>query len=301
MKKHRLIVEADTDDQPKGFDLREAFGCPLEYDQWVARTALEETPAAAGALYTGEAAVQAVRMRQLMVLMERPFFALGKHRVAPLNYLSSDGTIQVQITPGPVGMATIYDADLLMFLVSHLADSSAHNGTSVTLKGSDFLAALKVGTGGDQYALLAKSIRRLETTQVMTNARPDGKPGSVCHFTWIKKASREGKTWEISLPDWIAEGARSRHVLDVCAGYFDLGGFERRLYLIARKHVGRDPGSVFRIKILTLWAKSGSGSTLAKFRHELKSIVTRDQLPEYRLDFKENGSAGGLVLMTVKD
>jgi plasmid replication initiation protein len=236
----------------------------------------------------------------LMVLMERPFFALGKRRLDPLHYHSPDGTIHIQVDPGPDGMATIYDADLVMFLVNELAEARAGASPTVALKGAAYLRAIGARNGGDQYALLGKAIRRLLTTRVTTNARPDGKPGSVRTFAWIENAVRQGNDWHITVPSWLAEGARSRFVLDIRPEYFDLGGFDRFLYLTARKHVGREPRKVFQIKLSTLWAKSGSGSKLVRFRHEMKSIATKNQLPEYRLELKDEPRRDGLLVMRLR-
>jgi hypothetical protein len=240
------------------------------------------------------------RLRQLMVLMERPFFALGKRRVDPLEYLSPDSTIQIRVQPGPDGMATIYDADVIMFLVNQLTEAQSGAGGTVIVKGGAYLRAVGSRTGGDQYALLAKTIQRLLTTHVTTNARPDGKPGPVRTFAWIEKAIRQGNDWHITVSGWLAEGARSKFVLDICPEYFDLGGFDRFLYLAARKHVGRERGKVFPIKVTTLWGKSGSGSKLFKFRHEIKSIATKNQLPEYWLEWKDEPSHDGLLLIRRK-
>lgn len=222
-------------------------------------------------------------LRQLMVLMERPFFALAKRRAEPIEYSSPDGTIESQIQPGTCGMATIYDADLIVFLVDQLAGAASGNGETVILKPGAFLSAIGSTKGGDQYGRFAASIERLSTTKVRTNARPDGKPGPVRTFAWIDRVVRQGRDWHITVSSWLAEGARSKAVLDICPEYFDLGGFDRFLYLTARKHVGRDSGKVFRIKTSTLWKKSGSGCALARFRHEMKSIAIQNHLPEYWL------------------
>jgi hypothetical protein len=214
-----------------------------------------------------------IELQQLMVLMERPFFGLGKRRVEPLEYLSPDKSIHIQVHPRPDGMATIYDADLLMFLVKELADSPARTGATVILRAGAYLTAVGSTKGGDQYALLAKAIQRLSTTRITTNVQFDGKPGPIHTFAGIASAARQGNDWHITLPSGIAEGARSKFVLDICPEYFALGGFDRCLYLTGRKHVGRDRSKVFRIRVSTMWAKSGSGGKLSRFRHEFSNSI----------------------------
>src|SRR3954470_18679738 len=56
--------------------------------------------------------------------MERPFFSLAKRkRLQPIDYTSPDGSIWVQINPHQsFGMATIWDADILIWAASVLTD-----------------------------------------------------------------------------------------------------------------------------------------------------------------------------------
>lgn len=289
MKRARLVVVSDPNDQNRAFSLRDA----VDQEYW---ETLEE-PTSLTPLKTGKESSRSP-LRMLMVLMERPFFALGKRRLEPLEYMSPDGTIQVHVQPGPDGMATIYDADLLMFLIRELSEAPAASDVAVVLKGAAYLRAVGAKSGGDQYALLAKAIRRLSTTRVTTNAGPDGKPGPTRSFCWFEEVTRQGDDWHIIMPAWFKEGIRSKFVLDVCPEYFDLkGGFDRFLYMTSRKHVGRELGKVFRIKLSTLWRKSGSGGKVAKFRHEIKSIATKNQLPEYWLELKAEPRQDGLLLI----
>lgn len=237
-------------------------------------------------------------LRQLMVLMERPFFALAKRRAEPIEYSSRGQRVKVSVRPGPGGMATIWDADLMMFLVDQLARAPSGGGGTVVMKGSAYFDAIGLKRDGDQYRRLATSIERLKATTVTTNARIDGKPGASQTFAWIDKAIRQGSDWQIAVSDWVAERARSKFVLNVCPEYFDLGGVERFLYLTARKQVGREHGKVFPIKLSKLWERSGSAGEVSKFRYKVKLIATEDQLPEYRLEWKGDASRDGLLLMT---
>ena len=60
-------------------------------------------------------------LRDQRETMERPFFSLSKRkRLKPINYESRDG-IFVRVTANPeFGMATIWDADVLIGTVSRL-------------------------------------------------------------------------------------------------------------------------------------------------------------------------------------
>lgn len=163
-------------------------------------------------------------LRQLMVLMERPFFALAKRRAEPIEYSSRGQRVKVSVRPGPGGMATIWDADLMMFLVDQLARAPSGGGGTVVMKGSAYFDAIGLKRDGDQYRRLATSIERLKATTVTTNARIDGKPGASQTFAWIDKAIRQGSDWQITVSDWVAERARSKFVLNVCPGVLRPGG-----------------------------------------------------------------------------
>jgi plasmid replication initiation protein len=55
-------------------------------------------------------------------MMERPFFSLSKRkRNKPIEYESDDGKVWVKVRAHPeVGMATIWDADILIWCISKI-------------------------------------------------------------------------------------------------------------------------------------------------------------------------------------
>ncbi|WP_200862015.1 replication initiator protein A, partial [Pseudogulbenkiania ferrooxidans] len=77
--------------------------------------------------------------------------------------------------------------------------------------------------------------------------------------------------------------------LSIDEAYFRLNKpLERRLYEIARKHVGRQ--SKWQISLETLWKKSGSLSPLKKFKHQLKQSIADDALPGYSYQLNADDS-----------
>ena len=56
--------------------------------------------------------------------MERPFFSLAKRkRLQPIDYTSPDGSVWVKVQPHQdYGMATIWDADILIWAASVITD-----------------------------------------------------------------------------------------------------------------------------------------------------------------------------------
>lgn len=293
MKKTRLIVLPDTDDAPKGFDISEAFGSHSEYEAFANRALVEE---AAGAVDpgcrvdVGQARYDGLRM--MMVLMEHPFFALSR-RKTPIEYQTKDGSIFVRVEPGPQGMATIYDADVMMFIIDLLATSDQSVDRELAFRPGDYLRAVGAATSGSQYASLADAVTRLKTTKVTTNARSDGKSGSVVTFSWLEAAEQLGRNWQVTLPAWIMEGARSATLLKVSQTYFELRGVSRAIYLVARKHLGHQ--SSWRIGTSRLWAKLGSNDGLSQFRHKLGKLAAANQLPDFHLAW-EDGPDGMLTI-----
>lgn len=63
-------------------------------------------------------------MRDQRETMERPFFSLAKRkRLKPIEYVSPDRGTFVNVFPNPeFGMATIWDADVLIWAASYLND-----------------------------------------------------------------------------------------------------------------------------------------------------------------------------------
>jgi plasmid replication initiation protein len=241
------------------------------------------------------------RFRQLMVLMERPFFALSRTRTKPIDYVSEkDERIFVRVDAGPQGMATTYDADLLTFLIGKLSADAAANQT-VLLRPTEFFQAVGSTKGGGQYQLLKAALDRLMTTRITTNANPDGKPGRERQFTWLDVVTRVPEGWEIQPCSWVREGAQSNYVLSVSPEYFGLGGLERFLYLTARKHTGRGFGKVFSILSDTLFLKSGSAGQKDRFKHEMHEIITRNALPEYSFRWRERGRGSAALIEMHRD
>ena len=69
-------------------------------------------------------------------MMERPFFSLAKSkRVKPIDYQSPDGKLWVHVSANPdYGMATIWDADILIYCASVLADMARRGVNDVPRK-----------------------------------------------------------------------------------------------------------------------------------------------------------------------
>jgi plasmid replication initiation protein len=233
-----------------------------------------------------------ISMRDQRDLMSQPFFSLAKgRRNAPILYEA--GGIRVEVHGLPEhGMATIWDADVLIWAASQIVEAADHG-----LKTSRFfrfrpyqlLIAIGRGPGQSQYVRLKQALQRLQSTVVLTTIR-HGVNWRRMQFSWISEweelvdARGQCHGVEFVLPEWFYRGVLDRSlVLTIDPAYFALtGGIERWLYRVARRHAGHQlKGWAFELR--HLYAKSGSAARFSDFALDLRRIAARQTLPGYDL------------------
>ena len=237
-------------------------------------------------------------------LMERPFFSLAKaKRVTPIHYQSGSTEVQVYAVPEH-GLATIWDADLLIWAGSQLVEALDRGlPTSRFFRFTPYqlLTAIGRATGNREYQLLRGALARLQSTVIRTTIR-QGEHWRRQQFSWINEweelATRAGRIegMEFVLPDWFYQGVLDRRlVLTIDPGYFALtGGIERWLYRVARKHAGRQPEG-WRFNLRHLHTKSASTARFTDFALDVRRIAARQPLPGYRLEIERLFDATGLL------
>ena len=235
-------------------------------------------------------------LRDQREMMERPFFSLAKtKRVKPIDYTSPDGKLWVNVSANPTyGMATIWDADILIYCASMLADMTRRGVNDVPrtlhIMPYDLLRAIGRPTTGRAYELLAQSLDRLVSTTVKTNIRAENRREAT--FSWLdgwtqlvdeKTERSRGMTLELS--NWFWEGVLMKGgVLSINRAYFDIsGGRERWLYRVARKHAGGAGEAGFAIAMPTLFEKSGAEGEYRRFKFEIIKLADKNALPGYDL------------------
>ena len=239
-------------------------------------------------------------------LMERPFFALGKSkRLAPIHYRA--GTTEVQVYALPEhGMATIWDADILIWAASQLLaaeDRSLPTSRFFRFTPYQLLRAIGRGTGNREYYLLKGALARLQSTVIRTTIR-HGQHWRRQQFSWINEweeiVTHSGRCegMEFVLPEWFYRGVLDRRlVLAIDPAYFRLtGGLERWLYRIARKHAGRQPGG-WRFDLRHLHAKSASQARFSDFALQIRRIVGRQGIPGYDLSIEATAVAMPVLIL----
>ena len=233
-----------------------------------------------------------IAARDAQDLMAWPFFSLAKSkRVAPIDFRMGGTWISVEAVPEH-GMATIWDADVLIWAASQLVEArDARRPTSrlIATTPHEILTFVGRGTGRDNYERLKAALDRLQSTTIATSIRQHHQRRRH-RFSWInewqERTDKAGRTLglQLILPDWFYAGVLDRAlVLTIDRAYFELtGGLERWLYRIVRKHGGRQSGG-WSFDVAHLHLKSGALSPLKRFAFELRDIVRRQPLPGYRL------------------
>jgi plasmid replication initiation protein len=238
--------------------------------------------------------------RDAQDLMAYPFFSLAKSpRTKPIDFRAGTITIRVEAAADH-GMATIWDADVLIWAASQIVqarDSGRKTSRLMATTPYEILTFVGRGTGVRDYQRLKAGLDRLQSTTIATSIRQSAERRRH-RFSWINEwketADAHGRALgvEMILPDWFYAGVLDEAlVLTIDRAYFTLsGGLERWLYRLVRKHGGWQEGG-WSFDFQHLHAKSGTLSPLKHFAFDVRDIVKRQPLPNYRLTI-ERGPLG---------
>lgn len=233
------------------------------------------------------------RIKSERSIMAYPFFALTPSRApdGPMQY--DDGMVRIEIHPGPAGIATIYDKDLIIYLASLMTEKINAGETpqrTYRFTAHDFLRVARRDTSARGYAGVKSMLERLQGTQIRTNIEAGGE-GYDGLFSWLdsahmryRRSRADGQKTliavEVTLCDWLYQGIlKDGRMLTVHEAYFDLSPLERRLYDVARAQCGNQPG--FKIGLEKLHKRVGATGHLRTFRRQIDDIAERRALPEY--------------------
>lgn len=254
-----------------------------------------------------------LNFRDQREMMERPFFSLAKtKRVKPIDYTSPDKKLWVHVSANPdYGMATIWDADILIYCASVLADMARRGVNDVPRKlhimPYDLLRSIGRPTTGRAYELLGQALDRLVATTIKTNIRAENRREAT--FSWldgwtqlVDERTERSKGMTIELSNWFYEGVMMKGgVLAIDPAYFDIsGGRERWLYKVARKHAGGAGEDGFSIAMPTLFEKSGAEGEYRRFKFEISKLADKNALPGYHLSIEPSKQGGEPLLHMVR-
>ncbi|MGA8169356.1 MAG: replication initiator protein A [Methylocystis sp.] len=254
-------------------------------------------------------------------LMDVAPFALGKKiRTGVITYELKDCLITVE-GGAEVGIATVFDYDIFLNMVSHLAEEvrrfriETSKGLRPTLPPkiyrpnvANILKFSHRQSGGRQYEEVEEALRRLAKTSITITNLAGGKRRQVDtrpllgEYRIISK-TKTGKIdqIEIHIPDWVylsvVRAEKTLPLLTMNADYFLISsGLGRFIYRLARKAAGKNEA---RYTARDLHKRSGSPQDFRFFLRDLKEFVTRTQafpMPDYDLAMTD-GRDGPVVLM----
>lgn len=230
--------------------------------------------------------------RDAQDLMAYPFFSLAKtKRGIPIDFRT--GVISIRVAAVPEhGMATIWDADVLIWAASQIVearDAGLKTSRLMAATPYEILTFVGRGTSAGDYDRLKAGLDRLQSTTVLTSIRQPAERRRH-RFSWINEWKETADTngrplgLELILPDLFYAGViDGALVLTIDRAYFDLtGGLERWLYRLVRKHGSRQEGG-WSFDLVHLHAKSGSLSPLKHFAYDVRQIVQQQTLTGYQL------------------
>jgi len=242
--------------------------------------------------------------RDAQDLMAYPFFSLAKsRRTQPIDYAVAGIVIRVEAV-AEHGMATIWDADILIWAATQIVEARDAGLRTSRLMGAtpyEILTFIGRGVSARDYQRLKAALDRLQSTTIATSIRQPSE-GRRHRFSWInewvERVDPHGRPAgiEMIVPDWFYNAVLDDAlILTIDPDYFTLnGGYDRWLYRIVRKHGGRQRNG-WRFEFRHLYLKSGSLSPFKRFAFELRGIVHRQPLPGYRL-WTEIGPRGQTLL-----
>ncbi|MEY2853174.1 MAG: replication protein [Pseudomonadota bacterium] len=245
-------------------------------------------------------------------LMDVAPFSLSKNlRNGVIRYELKDCIVTVDGSAA-VGMATAFDYDIFLNMVSYLAEEvrryriAEQKGQRPDLppkvyrpNSAHILKFCRRSDGGRQYEELEAALERLAATRIKIVNLAGGKRRQVDNRPLIsdyrvvsKTSNGYIDTIEITIPDWIymsmVRPDKSLSILTIHPDYFLIGpALGRFIYRLARKAAGKGDA---HYTVADLHHRSGSSRELRKFAYDLKRLVNTARmfpLPEYDLDLTE--------------
>ena len=242
--------------------------------------------------------------RDAQDLMSYPFFSLAKSkRLVPIDYRLGSIVIRVEAVPEH-GMATIWDADVLIWAASQVVEARDLGFQPSRLMAAtphEILNFIGRGVSLRDYDRLKAALDRLQSTTIATSIRQPTER-RLHRFSWInewkERADGNGRPLglELILPDWFYNAVLDDAlILTIDRAYFALtGGLERWLYRLVRKHGGRQHFG-WSFDLAHLHTRSGSRSPLKHFAYDLRDIVRRQSLPGYHLTIDDQHRRGAVL------
>ena len=214
----------------------------------------------------------------------------------------SIGGARISIVPSGKGLATIFDKDLILYAISkatHQLNKGQDVSQWVEMTAHEVMAATNRNTSMKDYQRFEDALDRLRGTTIKTNIATGDtlqtKGFGLIDEYEIDRKDEEGQLSpfgrmsrvRMKLSDWTFQAVKAGQVLTINQLYFRLRRpIERRLYELARKHVGDQ--KLWTINLENLQAKVGSNASLKKFRFVIREVIADGNLPDYSISMEND-------------
>lgn len=246
-------------------------------------------------------------------IMDIAIFRLSKknQRVGEvIRYELLDG--HVEVSSGAFGMATVWDYDIVLMMVSHLnqamnryRDGAGDKpGKIFRPHASEILKFTRRGNGSRQAQEIEAALDRLQTTRIKTvrmkaDLRTTEAEGLITRYRVLSRTSTNKiDSVEIEVPEWIYHeivNCKSPSVMTVHPDYFLITkGIGRFVYRLARLRAGK---TVATWSFKKIYEHSGSSGAAERFFQHLRDIIKSDCLPEYTLEERTGNNRSPMLVM----
>lgn len=242
-------------------------------------------------------------------LMDVAPFSLGKSkREGSIRYELKDCIITVDGSAS-AGLATVFDYDIFLHMVSSLAEEanryrrSLDKGLRVDVPAKTYrpnaahiLKFCRRSNGGKQYKDLEAALDRLKGTSVKVVNLSGGNRREVVTMSLVQDYRIVSRTTtgnvdqvEIVIPDWVYDGVvrekGNPQILTLNADYFLISkGLGKFIYRLSKRAAGKQ---VARYGMVELHKRSGSEQALPQFSYQLRKFVESTRvvpMPDYDLE-----------------
>ena len=257
------------------------------------------------------------RAKHVLDLMQRNLFGLSKKkRTEPIVHEEKGSFIKIT-GDDKHGIATVFDQDLIIFLISVMVDQK-NKGQPVN-RGIDFSGyeywqfVGKNRFSGSGYEKLWASMERLHHTHIETDIRVKGDRRNH-KFTWLTEIEQrwedevrddEGRLlkkgkhigYRAVVPEWLADAVTKEKpwVVTLNHQYFKITSpIERWLYLYARKSAGKQELG-WQESIDSLYEKSASTNSKDQFERSVRNILSKRENRVLEYEIKREDTIGRSV------
>jgi plasmid replication initiation protein len=236
--------------------------------------------------------------RDMMEIMEYPYLSPSKNRKTPIHYerKTSDGVVKIKVSCHTEHyIASIYDWDIIMFIESKMQETMNSMldipPRTFVIPRNELIRAIHKHMGKTTEREIEAALNRLRSTLIETTVRNEDyryRSGFGWLDSWGYTERKDIKEFRITLSQWLYDGiCQKGSLLKIRPEYFKItSGLKKILYRLARKHVGNQNES-WTLSLETLYEKSGSERELKKFKHDLKKVVSDNDIPGYLLEWIE--------------